>query len=295
LGLTFLLSARGAWGQVDLSAWPQVRLEVLAVDQDGMPVPGVTADEVVARGARKPLTVTELTPSAEPQSVCVLIDASDSIGDGLAIVLTKARRLLKKLPADDEVCVAAFSSKMWIAQPMTGDRGAVLQALAYVKPAGGTQLRDGLLDLSSYMRGAARFKSRAIILISDGTDRHSTATSEQLKRELEVEGSPVVHMICLPVAFGRARAKQYEPHKGTAFKLHEFSGGLTYFPHTIADIDSVVDNLPETIRNRYIMTYAAEDVARDGHEERIEISFDKAHQSMKARIQGPEGYYAPAK
>jgi hypothetical protein len=56
-----------------------------------------------------------------------------------------------------------------------------------------------------------------------------------------------------------------------------------------------VDTLPETIRNRYIVTYAAENAARDGHEERIEISFDKAHQNMKARIQGPEGYYAPAK
>jgi len=295
LALVLALAAGSARGQVDLSAWPQVRMEVLAVDQDGLPVPGVTVDALVARGERKQLAVNGLKPSTEPQSVCVLVDASDSIGDGLAIVQAKVRRLLRKLPADDEVCMAAFSSKLWIAQPLTEDRGAVLQALAQMRPAAGTQLRDGLLDLSSYMRGAARFRSRAIILIGDGSDRHSTATTEQLKRELEAEGSPVVHMICLPVAFGRARAKQYEPHEGTAFKLHEFSGGLTYFPHTIADIDAIVDTLPETIRNRYIVTYAAENAARDGHEERIEILFDRAHQSMKARIQGPEGYYAPAK
>jgi hypothetical protein len=295
LALLFVVTARSAISQVDLSAWPQVKMEVLAVDPDGLPVPGVTADELVARGPRKPFAVTALEASTEPQSVCVLMDASDSLGDGLSLVLTKARRLLRNLPPDDEVCVAAFSSKLWIAESLTGDRGAVLHALDQVHPMGGTQLRDGLVDLARYMRGAARFRSRAVILISDGADRHSTATNEQLKRELEAEGSPVVHMICLPEAFGRARNKQYNPHEGTAFKFHELSGGLTYFPHTGVDIDAIVDTLPQTMRSRYIVTYAAENGVRDGHEERIEIAFDKAHQGMNARIQGPEGYYAPSK
>jgi hypothetical protein len=297
LGLAFLLlTSRGAKSQVDLSAWPQVRMEVLAVDQNGLPVEGVTADALVVHPPQKPVErVTALEPSTEPQSVCVLVDASDSLGDGLKIVLTKTRRLLKNLPADDEVCVAVFAAKLWVAQPLTGDRGAVLQALAQIQPTQGTQLRDGLADLARTMRETAKFRSRAIILVSDGTDRHSVTTNEQLKRDLETDGSPVVHMICLPEAFGRARNKQVEPHAGTAFKLHDFSGGLTYFPHTMVEIDSVVDTLPTTMRARYIVTYAAENAKRDGHEERVEISFDKAHQDLKARIQGPEGYYAPSK
>src|ERR1022692_5163496 len=95
LGLAFLLmvAAPRAWSQVDTSAWPQVRMEVLAVDQDGVPVPGIKTDGLIARGLRKPLAVTDLEPSGDPQSVCVLIDASDSIGDGLSLVRTKVRRL----------------------------------------------------------------------------------------------------------------------------------------------------------------------------------------------------------
>src|SRR5579859_411846 len=92
-----VLSARGASCQVDLSGWPQVRMEVLAVDPDGMPVQGVTADALVVRGLQKPVAVIGLESSAEPQSVCVLVDASDSLGDGLSLVQTKVRRLLKKL------------------------------------------------------------------------------------------------------------------------------------------------------------------------------------------------------
>ena len=60
-------------------------------------------------------------------------------------------------------------------------------------------------------------------------------------------------------------------------------------------ISSVRAGVPATMRERYIVTYAAENAKRDGHEERIQIAFDKAHQDMKARIQGPEGYYAPSK
>jgi VWFA-related protein len=281
--------------QVDLSAWPQVRMEVLAVDPNGLPVPGVTADALVARGPQKPVAVTALEQSTEPQSVCVLVDASDSLGDGLSMVLTKTRRLLRNLPTDDEVCLASFSTELSVTQTFTGDHGAVLQALTQVQPTQGTRLRDSLIDLAQYMRGKARFRSRVILLISDGYDRHSSATTEQLKRELETDGSPMVHMICLPTAFGSSRDKQYEPHEDTAFKLHEFTGGLTYFPHTMTDINVIVDTLPKTMRERYVVTYAAENAKRDGHEERIQIAINKAHRDMNARIQGPEEYYAPSK
>jgi VWFA-related protein len=296
LGLALLLiAARVALCQVDLSAWPQVRMEVLAVDPDGAPVQGITADALVARGLRNNVAVSAFEPSADPQSVCVLIDASDSLGDGLSLVQTKVRRLLKKLPANDEVCVAAFSSQLSLAQPLTADHAAVLQALAQLKPAQGTQLRDGLLDLAAYMRQSARFKSRVIVLVSDGTDRHSAASTGQLKHELETEGSPTVHMICLPVGFGSARYKQVDLNRGAAFSLTEVGGGLTYFPHTIVDIDAIMDHLPETIANRYVLTYQAQNAARDGHEERIDISLDRAHQNISARIRAPEGYYAPSK
>jgi VWFA-related protein len=295
LALLSMLAAPRAWSQVDTSAWPQVRMEVLAVDQDGVPVPGIKADALIARGLRQPIAVTDLEPSAEPQSVCVLIDASDSIGDGLSLVRTKVRRLLKKLPTGDEVCVASFASKLLIAQPLTETRGPVLDALEQLKPAGGTQLRDGMLDLVRYMRETAKFKSRAIILVSDGSDHHSAATRQQLRQELEAEGSPVVHMVCLPVGFGHALAKQFDRNRDAAFNLTEPGGGLNYFPHTILDIDTVMDNLPATIGSRYVLTYVAENAARDGHEERVAISFDKTHQNSNARIQAPEGYYAPSK
>jgi Ca-activated chloride channel homolog len=295
LALLLVLGVRSASCQVDLSAWPQVRIEVLAVNPDGAPVEGITADALVARGLRKPVTVTALEPAAQPQSVCVLIDASDSLGDGLSLVETKVRRLLRKLSPDDEVCVATFSSQLSIAQPLSADHAAALQTLAQLKPAAGTQLRDGLLDLAAYMRQSAHFKSRTIILVSDGADRHSAASTAQLKRELQTEGSPTVHMVCLPTGFGHALYKQVDQHRGAAFSLTEIGGGLTYFPHTILDIDAIMDHLPDTIRSRYVLTYQAENAARDGHEERIEISLDKAHQNSSARIQAPEGYYAPAK
>ncbi len=292
LGAFLSLSAGTACAQVDLSAWPQVRMEVLAVDRDGNPVPGLANDGVLARGTGKPRPVTELQATTEPQSVCVLLDASDA--DRWSMAQGKAKKLVRNLPPGDEVCVAAFSTQLWIAQEFTEDRLAVSRSLSLGRPEGGTQLRDAVFYLADYMRRQAKHRSRAIVLISDGTDRKSNMSWEQLRRGMETEGTPVVHMVCLPPAFGRARAKQFDPHASDAFKLTELGGGLTYFPHTMGDMNGVMDALPIAMSERYIVTYTAENVARDGHEERVVLLFDKAHRSQKAILQAPEGYYAPS-
>jgi VWFA-related protein len=294
LGLSVCLMPLCVQAQVDVSGWPQVKMEVLAVDRDGLPVPAISADALQVYAGGKPQPVVDLTPAIDPQSVCVLIDASDSVGDGLSLVRAKVRRLLMKLPADDEVCVAAFSSTLAIVQPMTADRGADLAALDQVQPAGGTQLRDALLQLSAYMRTASRNKSRAIILFSDGVDRKSEISQVNLRRALEMAGNPVVHMVVLPEAFGHARRKQVDPHESAAFAITGLGGGLTYFPHTMGDLNGIVEGLPQAMRSRYVLTLVAKNSAKDGHEERVQVSFDRAHRSQGTEIRTPEGYYAPS-
>ncbi|SNS92678.1 VWFA-related domain-containing protein [Granulicella rosea] len=295
LGLALLSCALPAIGQVDLSSWPQVKMEVLAVDADGRPLPPpVTADSLEAYIGGKKTPVVELTPVAEPQSVCILIDGSDSVGDGLTLVRNKARRLLARLPAEDEVCVAAFSTSLWVVQPLTGDRAADQQALPQIYPARGTQLRDALLDLSTYMREKSQHRSRVIILFSDGIDEHSKSSREAFKRGMEMAGGPVVHMICLPEAFGHALRKQGNPRLNAAFTITDFGGGMTYVPHTMADLNAIVEALPQAMRSRYSLTLTARKPARDGHEEQIHIAFAKAHRSEGAEIRAPEGYYAPS-
>jgi len=287
--------ATSAWSQVDVSAWPQVRVEMLALGGNGEPLAGLSKDALVVNEGKKAHGVLDVQPAQEPQSVCVLIDASGSMYTRLSLVLTKARRLVKNLPAGDEVCVASFSRGMELNLALTGDRRAVEPALGQVKASdSGSAVRDSLAALAEYMRGTAKFKSRAIVLFSDGADNSSKLKWEQMKQGFEADGSPVVHMICLPPAMGNARYKQVDPEERAAERLSKPTGGLTYFPHNMTDINSIVDNLGKVLATRYVVTFVAENAAKDGQEQRMQMSFEKSHRTEKAEVLAPEGYYAPS-
>ena len=296
LGIAFLLliAGRTAMGQVDLTAWPQVRVEVLAIDSQGNPMAGLTPDALVVKEGKQPLAISTLRPAAEPQSICVLLDAASSMADRLDTVRTKVRRFLRSLPPQDEECLAHYSGGLIMDQRLTQNHNAAVNALAPIEASGAATLRDAMLQLSDYMRGSARNKSRAIVLFSDALDHGSAAGKDQWRQAMETAGTPVVHLVCIPAAFGHAQWKQDDETSGAAMQVTAIGGGLTYFPHTTVEIDGMVDHLSDYLQARYVLTYQAENSTKDGGERRIAISYDKSHRAPKQLVLAPAGYIAPS-
>ena len=295
LCMLVMSSGPGASAQVDISAWPQVRVEMVALNAQGEPLTGLTKEALMVRESDKqPHAIDDLKPTEEPQSICVLVDAAGLMYDRLSVELAKARRLVKTLPAEDEVCVADYANDLFLDQKFTSDREALDKGLTLVKASGGAAERDALVALAGYMRQSSKYRSRAIILFSDGRDDKSRAEWEDVTKLMESQGSPVVHLICLPAAFGNARAKQGDPQQKAAQRVTKPTGGLTYFPHNMEDFNSIVDNLETVLKARYVLTFTAENTTRDGQEQRMEVSFDKTHRTEKAEVLAPEGFYAPS-
>jgi hypothetical protein len=292
--LLLMLSAGAATAQADLSAWPQVRMELMAIDAEGNPLPALPADAVFVNEGRRPHAIASLAPAPGPQSICILIDASDVMSDRLDPMLAKARRLLQRLPATDEVCLAHYSGALTIDQKLTADRSAAVNALAPITASGRARLRDAILQLSGYMRQSAQYRSRAIVLFSDGVDQHSAAGKDQWRLGMEAEGAPVVHLLCMPLGFGHAAWKQEDATKGSALHLVAPGGGLVYFPHTITEFDAMVDHLSDYLQARYVLTFTADNPARDGSERRINIFYGPAHREADVMLRAPTGYIAPA-
>jgi Ca-activated chloride channel family protein len=294
IALLFAASA-AALAQVDVSNWPQVHIELLALSSQGDLISGLAQNDLLLREDGKTQPVVAVKPAAEPQSVCLMLDSSGSMYDRRQGLVDAATRLLKALPPEDEVCVADFSFKLYIDQDLTRDRQSDIKALSYIKSSGATALRSSLVAMADYMHGAAKFPSRAIILLSDGVDDASTIGDEQMKRQMESNGGPVVHVICLPLDPGK---HQFDTAPRTdqkaALHLTALFGGLTYFPRDAADLDQSVDHLVDAMKSRYILTWQTQDTARDGRPRRIAIEFDKLHQKTKAVVRAPQEYYAPS-
>jgi hypothetical protein len=233
-------------------------------------------------------------PVAGPQSVCVLLDASGSMYLRRRGLIDAANRLLKALPAEDEVCVADFSWRLHVDQRLTENRQLDVEALSYIRSSGGSAVRSSLAELSNDMRTTARHASRAIILLSDGTDNASNIDEDQMKKEIESMGGVAVHVICLPPDPGANMEGQDRVDKKAALHLTSIFGGLGYFPHNTIDTEESVDHLVGALKSRYMLAYQALNTGRDGRSRQITIEFDKAHQKMRAVVRVPEGYYAPS-
>ena len=89
MGFALLLVAGGpiAQGQADISHWPLVRIEFLALDAQSNPISGLASDELVLKEGGEEQTIEELKVDPGAQSICILIDSSGSIAEKMPLVV----------------------------------------------------------------------------------------------------------------------------------------------------------------------------------------------------------------
>jgi hypothetical protein len=96
----------------------------------------------------------------------------------LAVAKATAKELLKGCGPRDEVMVVAFSNRAQVLTPLTADRGAIERAIDAVEPA------DTVTRVQEAFRIAASavqpYKSRAIVILSDGRFEAIQAGAEQI-------------------------------------------------------------------------------------------------------------------
>jgi Ca-activated chloride channel homolog len=288
-----IIAPVAAIAQVDVSAWPQVRMELLATDANGDVLHGLKADDLTLREDKKPVKVDKLEPLSEPMSVYLLIDASGSMYTKRQSVDAAAKRLIADLPPEDEYCIADFNGSVFVDQNLTTDHGLAVKALSNIKNSGGTALYDALSALGSYMRKTARNPSRAILVLSDGADNLSRLNLDGLRKEWQQPGMPSVHVLWIPSPKGSNNHGEDEQEQGMVLRVAHLGGGIMYFPRDAAELTASSDNLVEALQNRYLLTYTSEDPSKDGRQRQLDVGLDKAHQKAKDVVRAPEGYYAP--
>lgn len=291
----FAAVCASASAQVDLSQWPKVQVQLLITGAKADPVALPALNNIVMREDGKPQGVLGLQPVPEPQSVCLLIDSSGSMWGRMKDVRAAANHLLQILPPEDEICLASFGWNLQIRKRFTEDRTKVANAIQATQAAGGTSLRDALLGLEDYMRTSARSRQRAIVLLTDGADNASDADEQQMRRSMESAGSPVVHVVRVPPPVTeKTYPAEESSEKKAVQRITSISGGLSYFPRDVAEMNASLDSLNDAMKRVYCLTYTTATKARDGRERQIEIGLGKSRNGSKLVAWAPERYYAPS-
>src|SRR5258706_65529 len=129
-------------------------------------------------------------------------------------------------PPQDQSMIVGIGSEVEVLAPLSSDRPAQMRALSALAPWGTTGLHDALLQSIDAIQAAKG--RRALLLLSDGSDRYSTATAaEALDR---ARGADVM---IYPIAIGGARPALFA-------ELAALTGGRSFQPGTPAEVNGIV-------------------------------------------------------
>ena len=304
-----------------------INVAATVTDGSGRFISGLRQDDFVLYedGVEQP--ITHFSNERVPVSLGLVVDTSGSMAGEKwdHAVSALDRFLLDLLGPDDEVFLYQFNSDPYLLENWTTNRARLSRAMHRIVPRGGTAMYDTLAEAVP-LANSGQNRKKAVVVISDGNDTHSSTAVSDLKRLIRetevlvyavgidgegeatsggVFGRPPV--IRLPFPFpipGRRRPYPGQPPWGgggtsgsmrqsdrvNASALRELtddSGGRTEIVRTSGDLDPATSNIANELSQQYFLAYSAA-AKKDGrwHTIRVEV------RDQRYRVRARKGYMA---
>src|ERR1051325_5944254 len=185
-----------------------VVLNVTVTDKNGQYVKALKKSDFKVYEDGKEVPASAIASFAfqdAPYAAVVLLDSSGSMEARFSLARSAAIRFLDGLREEDVAAVYRFDSKVERVQEFSGGRD--LAPIAYaIKAKGMTTLNDAIIEAAKTL--AERPEARkAIIVLSDGMDTHSKASSDKAVEAALAVGASIfaVDMASLEIGGSGAR------------------------------------------------------------------------------------------
>jgi Ca-activated chloride channel homolog len=281
---------RGAHGGFTLRRnVDEVILNVTILDEGGHLVTDLKQDDFKVFEDGVPQTIASFQHQDIPVSMGIIIDNSGSMRDKRAAVNTAALDLVKASNRDDEAFVVNFSDEAFIDQDFTSDIGKLRDGLSHIDSKGGTALYDAVVASADQLAKNAKRPKQALLIITDGEDNASTFSLEQTIRRVQDLQGPVVYSIGL--LFGEEGGGRESRRAKRALKLlSDETGGISFFPKSLADVDAIAAEVARDIRNQYTIGYHSTKPASQGGYRVVKVESHAAGHG-KLFVRTRSGYY----
>jgi VWFA-related protein len=139
-----------------------------------------------------------------------------------------------------------------------------------------------------YLLGSGKNDKKVLIVISDGDDNSSTTTRERLndrvgRSEVQVQ----VYTIGLTGIDQEQSSLEAKRARATLEQLAGISGGQSFYPHTLPEIQNATRVIARDLRQQYTVTYSPANQNMDGKFREVRVGIDGGY-TVRAR----RGYFA---
>jgi Ca-activated chloride channel homolog len=252
-----------------------VEVYASVTDSRGEPITGLTQRdfEIDEDGVQQ--AIAAFSAGDFPLSVAIALDRSFSMaGTRLALARSAARVFLGELRPEDESAVLAVGSRVETMAPLSTDRQAQFAALARIDSFGTTGLYDSVARaIEMTQPGKGR---RALVVLSDGSDRYSTTTAENA-----LETARRSDVMVYPIALGDTRSSFFE-------QLAKLTGGRDFHVREPRQLNDILKQVARELRFQYLVGYVPAKPAVSAEWRRIGVTVHRPGVTVRAR----EGYVA---
>lgn len=233
-----------------------------------------------------PKTIAGFSLQESPYAAVVLLDSSGSMEARFSLARSAAIRFLDGLRPEDVAAVYRFDSKVERVQEFSGGRDLAPTAYA-IRAKGMTTLNDAIVEAAKTLADRPETR-KAIVILSDGMDTYSNASSEKAVESALAVGASIfaVDMASIETP-GSGKRQSAGSLKGFAEKT---GGRFVSTPGGQALRDAFT-GIADELGQQYTIAYRPLNRNRDGKWRTLEVKVQKEEVTVRTR----KGYRAPKK
>ena len=258
-----------------------VLLEASVQDKTGRFVKNLQPTAFALTEDGSPQRLDIVRQEAVGATFALLVDSSGSMSRRIDFVHRTAAALAGYMTERDRMLIAPFSKTIGATTGPTNDRKTITEAINAIQSSGGTAIFDAILQAARTLQSAEG--RRAIVLITDGYDEHSTVTFEEALAAVR-QSQATLYVVGIGGVAGISL-------KGERLlrRLATETGGRFFFPSTDLQLTTVHDTLTEDVQNRYLITYTPTNQRVDGTWRTVQVKTAPTEYVIRTR----PGYFAP--
>ena len=266
-----------------------VVLNITVTDKAGQYVPGLhLSDFTIFEDGKEisPQLVSSFSVHESPFASVVLLDTSGSMESRLSLARSAAIRFLDRLREEDVAAVYKFDSKVEQVQEFSSSRD--LAPIAYgVRAEGMTTLNDAIVDAAKAL-SQRQEKRKAIIVLSDGLDTYSKATTENAVESALAVGATIYAVDMSAAEGGSFRNLQ---SAGILKSFAAKSGGRFIATPGGPALRDAFASIADELGHQYTIAYRPLNQARDGKWRKLDVKTARSDLVVRTRktYRAPKG------
>jgi len=245
-----------------------VLVPVVVADAMNHPIIGLEKQNFVLSDNDEQEEIQYFSAEDSPISVGLLVDVSKSMTDKIDAEREAVSEFFKNANPEDDYFVVTFSSHPQMLTEVTQSIGTIESKLGAVVPNGSTAMLDAISEAMARLR-SAKYKRRALLIISDGGDNNSHHKYREIKslvRDSDVE----VYAIGL---FDTTFFKTYEEFMGKKWlsDITDATGGRTVTIDNASKMGDAAAAISTEMRSQYVLGYRPSNNLTDGKRRQIKV------------------------